>query len=334
MLQKVNKSNTLIICLSAMALFFISGELSAQTGKATPSKDSLTVGELFSISLKLQLDKPYASVIYPDSTAFPTSISWVETQQFRVTDFSDSLIYKLRFFSNSDLTLPPFQILLVSANDTIPIYSNPVQLYFKTVLPSEDAELKPLKPVFVFKSFPWGLFFIALAVIIATVVLFNILRKKQPVQVVESKTFAPYINPVLELETILKKLKNEYDLSVTKDFKYFYTTLSDSVRTYYEDLYKIPALESTSRELFRFLEAFGVDHEMIKHTRMILNRSDMVKFAKFTPTPDDAWNCYQFAINFLDRAKIVDVSRISRSKLEYEKQFELPENEALKEQDR
>ena len=298
----------------------------AQNSSASASKDSLTVGEVFTISLKLQLDQPYDKVEFPDSSAFPPVLELLNTQQFRVTDFADSVLYTLQFFGNQDITLPPFRILLINARDTSAIFTNPIALYFKTILPSEDAELKPLKPIFDISGFPWALAIIALALLLAAALAYYTWRKNQNKEPVQKEVeFEPYISPLTELETTLNYLKQEYDLANTKDYKFFYTSLSDSIRAYFEELYNIPALESTSRELFRYLDAFGVDHEMIKSTRLVLNRSDMVKFAKYTPTLDDAWACYQYAIDFLDRARLVDASRISRKKAYYEEQFKAKE---------
>lgn len=309
-----------LILLGINGAFFKSSL--AQNSSASSSKDSLTVGEVFTISLKLQLDQPYDKVVFPDSSAFPPVFELLNTQQFRVTDFADSILYRLQFFGNTDVTLPPFRILLINARDTSAIFTNPIALYFKTILPSEDAELKPLKPIFDISGFPWALAIISLALLLAAALAYYTWRKKankEPVQ--EEVVFDPYVSPLNELEATLNYLKQEYDLATTKDYKYFYTSLSDSVRAYFEELYNIPALESTSRELFRYLDAFGVDHEMIKSTRLILNRSDMVKFAKYTPTLDDAWTCYQYTVDFLDRARLVDASRISRKKSNYEAQF-------------
>lgn len=317
----------------ALSIFFAIGFslvsnslLLGQTTSVSASKDSLTVGEVFTISLKIQLDKPYKKVIFPDSSAFPQNLEWISTQQFRVTDFADSILYTVQFFENQDVKLSPFPIALIENIDTNLVFSNQITLFFKSVLPSEDAELKPLKPIFDFSSFPWALFLIILAVLLAAGVGYYLFKKsKENTLVQEIIEIEPFRSPLLELETTLNYLKQEYDLASTKDYKYFYTALSDSIRAYYEELYKIPALESTSRELFRYLDAFGVDHEMIKSTRKTLNRSDMVKFAKFTPTLDDAWHCYQFSIDFLDRARLVDAGRVSRKKELYESQFRNPD---------
>ena len=308
-----------LYCISFF--IFLGGQAVSQSSFISSSVDSVSVGEVLNISLKVQLDKEYDRIIYPDSSGFPQEVELLSSQQYRITDFADSISYRVQFFGNKDLNIAPLQIGLISDSDTSYIYSNGLPLFFKTVLPAEDAELKPMKPIFDFKGFPWAAVLIAIAVLVAAYFVYRILTKKEPEPERRPFEFKPFQNPLTELENSLSELKNEYDLAVTKDFKFFYSTLSDSIRAYFEELYNIPALESTTRELMRFLDAFGVDIEMVKQTRTILNRSDMVKFAKFTPTLDDAWDCYQTAIDFVDRARLVDASRISRKKQAYEASF-------------
>tara|TARA_B100000965_G_scaffold406751_1_gene448033 strand:+ start:99635 stop:100651 length:1017 start_codon:yes stop_codon:yes gene_type:complete len=297
--------------------------LMAQTGKARTSKDSLQVGESFTLSINVQLDKKYDKVVFPDTSAFPPIIGFNSSQRYKVTDFADSATYQLQFFTNKDITLPPFQLALVEGTDTSYIYTNPVPLYFKTVLPEADADFKPIKPIFPFDTFPWPLAIVIAALLIAAAVIYHVLKKRKeniaPVKVVPVREFE---NPIENLESALMYLKQEYDLATTGDYKFFYSSVSDAIRTYYEDLYNIPALESTTREVMRYLDAFGVDHEMITYTRHVLANADMVKFAKYTPSLDRAWSTYQFAVDFLDRARLVDASRITRKRSEFENMVE------------
>lgn len=317
--RKTNSYKILIFFTVFISGWLIPDLVQAQTATARVSKDSLTVGEPFDLSITLRVEQSYQRIIFPDSTSFPPIVEFIRSRQFRITDFADSVQYQLQFFANQDITLSPYPVVLISATDTTVIFTNPISLYFKTVLPSEDAELKPLKPIFDLSGFPWAWAIIIFGLILAAILAyFTFFRKKEEIEEPQVVEVIPFSSPLAGLEQQLLKLKNEYDLASTKDYKYFYTTLSDSIREYFEELYNIPALESTSRELFRYMDAFGVDHEMIKSTRQVLNRSDMVKFAKFTPTLDDAWKCYQFAVDFLDRARTVDASRISRKKAIFE----------------
>ncbi len=288
--------------------------------------DSVTAGQVFNLSIKVQLNQQYSRVQFPDSASLPLELEVRNTQQFRLTDFTDSLQYSVQYFGNTDLNVLPLPIALISENDTSYIYTNPISIPFKSILPSEDAELKPLKPILSLPAFPWAVVVIILVLVAAAIWAYYTFFKAEPAKkVVKVVQETPFLNPLSELEEMLLYLKNEYTLSDTKDYKFFYSSLSDSVRKYFEDLYNIPALESTTRELLRYLDAFGVDPDMIKSTRTILNKSDMVKFAKFTPTLEKAWTCYQETVDFMDRARLVDASRISRKRIEHESQWKTEE---------
>ncbi len=70
---------------------------------------------------------------------------------------------------------------------------------------------------------------------------------------------------------------------------------------------------------------------MTEKTRVILRKADLVKFAKFTPTLEDAWETFDHAIEFMERAKLADSVRISRLKVKYEAQFKPKASEQKKE---
>jgi hypothetical protein len=314
---------------------------SAQTVVLSSDVDSVSVGDIIHLNIKVQLNQQVDEIIYPDSSSFPEELTWLNVQQFKLTDFSDSLSYRVQYFANQDVFIPSFPIGLVTQNDTSVVFSNSLILPFKTILPTSEAELKPIKPIIEFTSFPWGLLLISLVIFAALVWAYFTFTKKEPTQeIVKITQPVPFTNPLQHLESKLKELKTGYNLSETRDFKYFYSTVSDSIREYYEELYQIPALESTTREVIRFLDAFGVDHEMIQSTRSVLNKSDMVKFAKYEPTLDKAWDCYADAIDFIERAKLIDASRIARKKAEYESQWtqideadsQVDEDEIIKEE--
>lgn len=294
-------------------------QLRAQSTRLSSNVDSVEVGDVFTLNIKIQLNEQVDHLIPPDSSSLPPELVWMSLQQFKITDFADSLSITVQHFGNSDLFVPALPIGLITDGDTSFVYTNNLLIPFRTVLPHQDAELQPIKPIFEFRTIPWGWILLALALVAAGIwAYFTFVRKKEEPTIIAPVPKPPFVNPLEELENTLTALKNDYNLAQTQDFKYFYSTLSDSIRTYFEELYEIPALESTTRELLRFLDAFGVDLEMIKYTRSILNRSDMVKFAKFTPTLDNAWACHADALAFLERAKLIDAARISRKRVEYE----------------
>ncbi len=285
--------------------------------------DSVAIGDIFNLNIKVQSDDILQDVIYPDSSAFPQELLWLKQEKFKLTDFADSISYTVQNFTNQDLVIPSFPAILITLQDTTMITSNALTIPFKSVLPSNDADLKPIKPILEFKDVPFLLVLLVLLLLLALGWGYYTYIHKKPSKVpIATPKMVAFKNPLIQLEVDINKLKTEYSISDTRNFKFFYSTISDSIREYYETLYQIPALESTTREVLRFLDAFGVDNEMVSTTRTILNKSDKVKFAKFEPTLDDAWKCYADAVEFIKRAKLIDSSRISRKKMEYELQWQ------------
>ncbi|MEX0609153.1 MAG: hypothetical protein WD016_12415 [Balneolaceae bacterium] len=300
-------------------------DISAQTVNTHISTDSVFVGDVFHYSLVLQLDEEYNRLIFPDTTAFPSSLELLRQQQFKLSQFSDSLAYRLQFFGSEDIRISSMPVVLISGQDSTTIYTDPVVIYFKSMVDEGDSSIRPLKPIFGFPRawWPW----IIAALLIAAFLIWWFKFREEP----EKKTtkplpqIKPFYNPLKELENTLVSIKKNSKVTTTKDFKTYYSEISDAIRKYYEDLYKIPALESTSRELLRYLDAYGADQEMLDYTRKVLMSADLVKFAKYTPTLDDAQNTYEVALNFLERAKQADSTRISHLRSQYEAQFARPE---------
>lgn len=309
---------------------FIGSNSAAQSIQTRVDTDSLTIGETFNYSLTVQLDREYQKVEFPDTNAFPSSLELIERQQFKLSEFSDSLAYHLQYFGNENIRVPSLPVILYSGNDTTVIYSEPVALFFKSVVAKGDTTLKPMKPNYAFSRpwWPWLLTALVLAGFLLWWFKFREIEEKEPEQKPEIK---PFYNPIKELEKTLITIKEETNVAQTKDFKLFYSEVGDAIRTYFEDLYNIPALECTTSELLRYLEAYGVDDTLTDKTRKVLRRADLVKFAKYSPTLDDTWQTYDHALEFLERAKLADSARISRLKAQYEQQFISPSTETEKE---
>ncbi|MDR9416104.1 MAG: hypothetical protein RI564_07460 [Gracilimonas sp.] len=302
-----------IICYSSV---------SAQTLRTHVSTDSVSVGELFTYSISLKLDQEYETILLPDTSAFPPAIELIERKQFRVTEFSDSISYKFQYFDNEDLQIPAQTIQLYTNTDSVALQSEPLTLYFRNVVASGDTTLKPMQPNFAFPR-AWWPWILAALLLAGFLFWWFVYREKHPETEPEpEKEIKPFYNPLEALEEKLDHVKDSSDIAVTKDYKEFYSEIGDAIRAYFEELYNIPALESTSRELLRYLEAFGVDDTLHEKTRIILRKADLVKFAKFTPTLDDAWSTYDEAVEFLKRAQDVDSARVRRLRAKYNAQFE------------
>ncbi|MDR8390153.1 hypothetical protein NC796_03305 [Aliifodinibius sp. S!AR15-10] len=286
--------------------------------------DSLTVGDSFSYKITLNKDQVYDRVLFPDSSNFGDAIEIRSRQHFKVTDFKDSLVYRLQYFGTEDTQIPALPVALLAGNDTTTVYTNPVSISFKSVLQSEEEAFRPLKPIFDFARAWWP--YIAGLIVLALFgwYLYRLYQQKSLEPKPEPRPEfqpTPFVDPLAQLENSLKQLRS-FTFEEEEDFKQFYINLGDAIRTYFEDLYKIPALESTSREIIQALERRMADERMINQTRKVLQQADMVKFAKFQPTEEQAEVSLSVAEEFVKVARNNDGPRIEQMRRQHQSRME------------
>lgn len=313
----------------ALLLLFLQPTLYGQSVRAVANTDSVSVGDVFEYRMILQQSQENDRIIYPDTALFPPTVELRNRQQFKISAFADSVVYHFQFFGYEDVLIPPLPVILIAGGDTAIVHTNAVTLSFKALVAEGDTSLKPLKPVFSFPRVWWPWLLAALLLAAFLIWWFKFREVPEPAPAAPVPEIIPFNDPHEELQRTLKAIKEQYpNLAMLRDFKPYYSDISDALRLYFERLYLIPALESTSRELLRYLDAYGVDEVMSDLTRRVLNKSDLVKFAKFTPTADDAIATYELAAEFLQRAEQADARRIARMKKKHDEQYGIKQEEA------
>jgi hypothetical protein len=297
--------------------------LQAQNIDEYVTVDSLQVGDTFNYSITLNRDQQYDEITFPDSSNFGSIFEIRSRKQFKVNSFTDSVSYELQFFGSADTTLPQLPVHLVQSQDTTTLYTIPIPIGFSSVIAEGDDSFRPLKPIFEFAAAWWPYILGILVLAIAGYYLYQYYIKEEESEPDPQPTFSPtaFVNPLKEFQKSINKL-DEAELSDQEDFKQFYIDLGDAIRQYYESLYNLPALESTSRELMTMLKNGSVDENLVDDTRAVLQEADMVKFAKFKPTTDQADRALKKARNFLERAREIDGPRIEHLRRKHQTKVE------------
>jgi hypothetical protein len=311
----------------------------SQTLEQHISSDTLEAGDVFDFSIILKKDQPYDAVIYPDSSRFSDNFELRNRKIYRIAGFEDSLHYQVQFWGTSTDTLPALPVKLVLNGDTSVVHTQPVIIHFRSVLKHKDAKMRPLKPIFTFAAawWPYLLGFLLLLIVIALSYYFYQKYKTHP-EPEPAREFIPqpFLNPLKELENNLTQLK-DVPLDNREQFERFYISLGDAIRLYFERMYNIPAMESTSREIVYELNRRAIDEKLIKQTRIVLQEADMVKFANFTPTKENARKTYHKAEDFLSIAQELHGPRIQQMRRQHlakvEEERKKFQEEELKEED-
>lgn len=299
--------------LPLLLLVIISSTSYAQRLETYFLQDSISSGEIFDLSLVLYQDTLYSDLSFPDSSSFNGDFYIRNRQQFRLNDLTDSLHLEIQYFGTNDIDISPLAVKLSKNNEVKTLYSDPIRIPYKNLVTEQEPVIRPSKPIFQFPDAIWPYLVAFMFGAAMAYALYRYYQKmKEQTDTAPVFTPPPFIDPLKRLEDQLEALKMESNLAETKDFKFFYIQLGDALRLYFEDLYQIPALESTTREMIRFVDVFGVEPDMKKITRSVLMEADMVKFAKFTPTMDQAWKAHKLGLDFLLLAKNVDSIRIEK----------------------
>ncbi|MDR1415928.1 MAG: hypothetical protein LBJ57_00750 [Prevotellaceae bacterium] len=87
--------------------------------------------------------------------------------------------------------------------------------------------------------------------------------------------------------------------------KEFHTRISEIIRVYIEDRYSVQAMEQTSEEILHDLEQSKLCvQEHLESLREVFYTSDLVKFAKFMPPPDENESCFHRTQLLVEKTKL------------------------------
>jgi hypothetical protein len=81
--------------------------------------------------------------------------------------------------------------------------------------------------------------------------------------------------------------------------KEFYSETTEVIRRFLEDQYGLLALESTSDEIMGQLKPLSAAQTLMKEFRSFFTTADLVKFAKYLPTPEENEQELTWAFHFV-----------------------------------
>ena len=227
------------------------------------------------------------------------------TQKYLVTSF-DSGFYQV----------PPVYAELRSASTVKRFYSDysPLEVLRVKITPPDTTSkifdiVAPYKaPLTPGEILPWLL----LAIVVAGVAwylrrIIRKLRRPKEIATEEENPDPAHIIAFRELE-ILK----EEQLWQKGEVKKYYTRLSEIVRQYLENRYRISSLELTTVEtLNELIEAGLKEDESFRKLRTVLTGADLVKFAKYKPEPADNDLHFDYAWDFVSETRYTEPENIN-----------------------
>jgi len=309
-----------IILLATTLLLYIKTQAQVAIVSTQVSKDTITIGDTLTFSLKLKnLDPEKSNITFPTFQDTITSSVHIIKENNKIDTLSanKNLVilrktYVISSYDSGQIIIPqlPFILKVDTVLDTI--YS-PIQSFFVKLVPIDTLKVplkdikKPLGAPITLKEIidRFGTYILAsvLLLIIIYLLIRYFRRKKEGKAFIEFKKTQepPHVIALKKLE----ELKNK-KLWQHGKVKQYHIELSNIFREYIENQLKINALEQTSSEIIHSLKKTDkIDGSLIKDIEKMLEISDLAKFAKYQPLPDEndyAWKkVYEFVITTMPK---------------------------------
>lgn len=200
-------------------------------------------------------------------------------------------VYKsvITAFDSAIVQLPPLRVRLKSGNvletNSIQwqVVPKPVSADVASMAPARDIRREP---VLWTDHWPWALGVVAALAGLAWFLRRRRKRRPAPAAVVAApaeppvRVIPPHEKALAQLDALAKE-----QLWKKGDEKTHYVRLSLLLREYLENRYRVPALESTTREILMLIKNAGFPLPLQTSLRELLEQSDLTKYARTPPPP-------------------------------------------------
>ena len=270
------------------------------------STNQVLVGDTFSAAI--EVDHPLSSVVSVPPLDRGDDLSVISRQV--TTDDVDASNAVTRFNYTLQSFRPGFLDLTtngisITSGDTTDIRSLPeLSIEIRSSLDPDEVALSKLKDPVLWPRSSQSRLLLALGIVVLLALLIGaialwIRRAQQPAPAI-------IIPSIPAHEQALKSLRDlKAEAWVEKgNFETYYVKLSDIVRHYLENRFALHAPEQTTEEFIREAAAHPLlNPEQKDRVQGFLVQSDLVKFARFTPTAAEADKAYDSAFRLVDETK-------------------------------
>jgi len=305
--RRVNSALSLGLVSVALLISLITAIAQTSLIEVTAGVDKsvITIGDRITYSLKIERDKNLR-IEQPGPAA---NLGMFEIKDYKIHDpveengnIVEQYDYVISVFDTGKFVIPPFPVAFFPSDTSHKyqiIQSEPIDITVESLLSAEDNDIKDIKPPLQIPVEYTRIILIGggflLLIGIGAFLLYYYRRRKQGVPLFKREVIRPAHEIAFEaLDELLGKSYLE-----EQKFKQFFTELSDVLRHYLENRFFITAMEETTPELLESLQELELHDEDLSRSKEILNISDLVKFAKYEPQPQEIDNAIELTRNFI-----------------------------------
>ena len=286
----------LLFCM--MSALSIRCDAQAVSLKGRISVDTILVGQPFDYQLLLTVPKDYNVDWKRFGDTLSKSIEIIKEGELTTTpvENSDNVLMKqqltLTTFDTGYVYVPEIDIYYSkSLQDSVryKLHTMEKELYVKTVAVDTTQAFLPINGVIkqhitAKEVMPWAVIVLAVVGILYLIYYLQKHRKTQQPVVIEKKK--PTIPAIVTARAKLADMKDN-ELWNSLKVKDYYTDLTDIAREYLEGQFEIDAVEMTTDEIMKEVNALNLQEFVKMKLQDTLITADLVKFAKASPSKDE-----------------------------------------------
>lgn len=312
----MKKNIFIILSIGLLLPIFLMGQDTNST--ATIEKDSILIGDQLNLKIEVQTTKN-TRISWPTfSEELSEGIELLSLQPIDTLALEgDAISYiqnlTITSFDSGFYEIPGFNFSCFNQLDTsfYKSISNPLFLRVISMEVDTTQAFKPIKgPIeqsyTLAEAVPMIGGFLLLIIVAFTVYYFFFRKKDEPLFTAKAKPRIPaHISALNNLETLKTK-----KLWQGGKFKEFYTELTDIFRVYIDERFDVDALEMTSDEIRESLIPIKeIDKKLQEKISETMATSDLVKFAKMNPLPQENENNIAVMEDFVKNTikKVVEI---------------------------
>ena len=280
-------------------------------GKITT--DSILTGHPFDYSLDIRMPKGYIinwNELKDTLNKSVEVISRSEIKEQPIDNSSDILLTQhltLTSFDTGYVEIPSIGINYYKSSKDTSVYTSYTDYMYIYVEPASiDTTMayKPIKmPIKQNITFKETVPYFGGGIILSGLILLiiYIIKRSKNKKVVEEEDTKPQIPAIITAREKLAQLSTA-NLWQSGKYKDYYTDLTDIAREYLEGQFNIDAIEMTSDEILDEVRKIQLDNLIFSKLQNTLITSDLVKFAKATPSPSENENAFKDINSFIEES--------------------------------
>lgn len=301
------KSKFLVHCILFIAITFTSF---SQSLKVSNDTNNVMIGDWITLNIQYLSDKK-ADVMMP--VLVQDSLKGIEIINESKVDtikngstFGLSKSYTLSAYDSGHFVIPRLSAYISNKLKIDTVYSDSLFLVFVSPPVDTTKAIKDIKGIYNvnYTDNTWiYVIIIIIVLILLSIFLYRYFKKRKLNKKEEIIDYDPNIPPyVLAMES-LRRVEQER-LWQNGQFKKYYSEITDILRIYYHRIYDIKTKELTSYELVKALNGQELFNDDCKNMlEYISHYSDLSKFAKANPLPENNTQSLKYSFDLVERGK-------------------------------